>query len=225
MVTIENYQEKVLLFMRVSKNRHLINMLSKKVMVDKLQHELEKLVPSEKRTISKKPVAKSSEPVRKRSIKVFALPKPESPIKTKVVRTDHEVRYDDLPKHLQICWDQNRDDYKTIRSYHEKLKLMEKASDHDRKILVSQIISMEESIRERWKKIDGYDPSKAGKIDYKRIQANRKYISKALGEIREGKNPEKILVTLQERVDELIRSDVPLADKTIAELKKLKIKI
>lgn len=224
MVTIENYKDKVLLFMRVSKNRHMANMFAKKVMVDKLQHELEKLVPSEKRIIIKKPVAKSPEPVRKRSVKVVVDPAKESPIKTKVVRTDHEVRYDDLPKHLQICWDQNRDDYKTMRSYHEKLKLMEKASDHDRKVLVSQIISMEESIRERWKKIDGYDPSKAGKIDYKRIQANRKYISKALSEIREGKSPEKILITLQERVDELITANVPLADKTIAELKKLKIK-
>lgn len=190
-------------------------------MVAKLQYELEKLVPSEKKKSPQKPELKTIPVLPPKVQAPDSIPQTQPVVRTKVVRNDREIRYDDLPKSLQILWDQNRDDYKMIRSYHEKLKLLEKASDDDRKVLVAEILKMEESIRERWEKIDQYHPSEdAGKLDYKRIQANRKYISKSLSELRNGRSPETIISTLQQRVDELTGAQVNLTDKTIAELRK-----
>ena len=54
MVTVENYNEKLGLFMRLSKNRRMADYFTRKVNVAKLQYELEKLDLREKVTVKPK---------------------------------------------------------------------------------------------------------------------------------------------------------------------------
>ena len=62
MVTVDNYNEKLAKFMRLSKNRYMVSVFTKKTNVPKLQHEIEKLDPSEKVTV--KPKVKPISPIR-----------------------------------------------------------------------------------------------------------------------------------------------------------------
>lgn len=149
--------------------------------------------------------------------------------KLKVIRNGHEVKYDDLPKELRVCWDTNRDAYKQIRATHEKLKLMENATDADRAPLVQSIAKLDDKIRTNWESIDAWKPGdepiieKVLEIDHKRINANRKFISTNLQTLKgmtDGDKSEKIKAKIQERYDELKNAGETVQPETIDELTK-----
>jgi hypothetical protein len=147
--------------------------------------------------------------------------------KLKVIRNKREVYYDDLPKKLQLCWDQNRDDYKEIRALHEKLKLMEKSTDDDRSKLTMRIVGLDEDIRKRWEEIDTWNPVPEDmKIDHKRIGSNRKAISIWLDKLDKGcPDQEMVIAHLQERYDELWANHVDISSKTLNQLIKWGVRI
>ncbi len=157
--------------------------------------------------------------------------------KVKIIRDGKEVKFEDLPENIQIRWNENRDAYKEIRAQHEKLKLLEKATPEDRQPLTARITELDELIRENWEVIDGWKPGEEPKtetekelpkIDHKRINANRKYIStnlkKLLSETDE-KKASKLREKIQERVNELITAGEEIKEKTVEELKNAGIEL
>lgn len=152
-----------------------------------------------------------------------------------VIRENHEVKYDDLPKEIQVLWDANRDAYKEIRATHEKLKLMEKAAPEDRVPLLARIDELDISIRTNWDVIDAWEPDAevptkkeedSAAIDHKRINANRKYLStnsKKLAAETNQVKADKLRIKIQERVVELKTAEAELNPKTVEELTKLGI--
>lgn len=163
---------------------------------------------------------------------------PTGKIRLKVVRNlkDNEIKYGDLPVRLQKLWDANTDMYKKCRSIHEKLKLMEKASDADRQPLVAEMCGMDDQIRANWGEIDSWDgkPETPGTtekvdVDHKRINTNRKYIStnkEKLAELIKNEDEQgtaKLRGKIQERVSELLQAKESFTDTYKAELQTLGI--
>lgn len=147
----------------------------------------------------------------------------------------HVLNPDDLPVSLRHRWQENTDFYKQIRSLHEKLKLMENATEADRMPLVKRISDMDDKIRTNWEVIDAYQPGqdlvvepvKTVEINHKRINANRKFISTNLKSLGNEKNAVKLELTkikLQQRYDELKSVGEDLDPDTIDKLSKSGIK-
>ena len=219
MVTIEqwfsgqkDYSTGLVLLQEMSKNKFLLQGLMRKKNQSKLEYELSKFA-------SVKPVQAKQTP----EIHLKVNPSAESE-RRRVVRGTHEINYDDLPRELKARWDQNRDNYKLIRSNHEKLKLMEKASDADRAKLTQKIIEMDDRIRANWEVIDNWDPNAKHDVpglDHKRINANRKFICTNLVKIatvEDQVKKAKIAQNLQDRYNELKNANEVFAPDTIAEL-------
>ena len=149
--------------------------------------------------------------------------------KLTIVRGEREVKFEDLPEEMQARWNQNRDASKEIRATHEKLKLMENASDEDRQPLTARIAELDDLIRANWEAIDAWKPVPAKTkedetgIDHKRINANRKYIStnlKKLAEDMDEVKAAKIRDQIKLRLKELKNAGESVSDATIEELKK-----
>lgn len=221
MVTIEewlnsdkDYSIGLVLLQQVSKNKFLLQGLMRKKNQSKLEYELGKFA-------SAKPV--QAKPAPEIHLKVNSSAESE---RRRVVRGTHEINYDDLPRELKARWDQNRDNYKLIRSLHEKLKLMEKASDADRAKLTNKIVEMDDQIRTNWDVIDKWDPTAKTDVpglDHKRINANRKFICTNLPKMETVSDPVKkarIAQNLQDRYNELKNANEVFAPETIAELTK-----
>lgn len=163
---------------------------------------------------------------------------PTGKIRLKVIRNlkDNEIKYADLPVRLQKLWDANTDMYKKCRSIHEKLKLMDKANDDDRKPLITEMCGMDDQIRANWTVIDEWDgkPEDLGTIskvdvDHKRINTNRKYIStnkEKLAELIKNEDEQgavKLREKIQTRVSELLQAKESFTDTYKAELQTLGI--
>ena len=234
------------LYGKYCKNRILFQNLSRKPNPGKLENELLKAYKREllKGTIEK-PVKVPEEQLDKTPNEPLGDKKKEqliaepAPFRLKIVREGQDVKYEDLPEEIQKLWDANRDSYKEIRSLHEKLKLMEKATPEERQPLTSRIVELDDSIRKNWEEIDSWQPGKQEPKDknpaavedqatlaHKRINANRKYIStnakKLVGE-SDVKKAGKLRKKIQERVNELKAAGENLKGKTEEELKKLGI--
>lgn len=153
--------------------------------------------------------------------------------KLEVVRDGRKVKFEDLSPEMQARWTQNKDAYKEIRSLHEKLKLMEKATPEDRAPLTARICKLDDMIRDNWVEIDAYSPASkesaaaALVIDHKRIGANRKFISTNLKKLPEQQDPVKaaiVVAELQKRYNELKAAGETVAPETIEELTKAGVK-
>lgn len=221
MVTIEQWFDSkdygigLALLAGVCKNRVLLTNLGRKPNPGKLEYELTKYVKVEslKFKVQSKPLPPISPPSSlneslPRDIGGSAL----ASVEEGVVRNDYP---DNLPPHLKAKWHFNQDAYKEIRALHEKLKLMEKATQEDRQPLTERIASLDDKIRANWKEIDAWEPGaepteepvvKPVMVDHKRINANRKYISVNLKRLQETENIEKqikIRAEVQTRYDEI----------------------
>lgn len=251
----KDYNQGLALLAQYSKNRVLLQNISRKPFPAKLEFELRRIA---QRMNVKPAPGTSGFPARQaggRSADEKAgslntappknLPKTDKPktdkakiVKTetgkpKIVRNSHDVNFDDLPPRLQKLWEKNRDAYKEIRALHEKLKLMEKATPEDREPITSLIAQLDDSIRENWKVIDAWDPDaepeqpEPAKVDHKRINSNRKYIStnlKRLGKL-DGKKATDLREKIQVRVDELVEAGENISEKKVEELQKLGVKL
>lgn len=148
--------------------------------------------------------------------------------KLKIVRDGKEIDFNSLSPEMKARWDQNRDAYKEQRVLHEKLKLMANATPEDRQPLTERMCELDDQIRENWAEIDAFVPGAnnndpAAGIDYKRIQANRKYISTNLKKLPEQTDPVKkaqVVAELQKRFDEIKASGEAVSAETIDELTK-----
>jgi predicted nuclease with TOPRIM domain len=225
----KDYATGVGLLAQYSKNRALLQSLGRRHMPEKLEYELRKIATAQ--GLKPAPVAKKIQPVQRIKDQVIdkmnAEPKGE---RLKVIRNDREVLFDDLPRELQARWTQNRDNYKEIRSLHEKLKLMEKASPEDRQPLTMRISDMDDQIRENWKMIDAWDgttDTPAPVLDHKRINANRKFICTNIAKLNRIDDEVKratIIQNLEDRYNELKNAGELFAFDTINDLTILGIK-
>ncbi len=155
--------------------------------------------------------------------------------KLEVIRNGRKVKLEDLSTEMQARWNQNKDSYKEIRVLHEKLKLMENATPEDRQPLTQRICDLDDQIRDNWAEIDAWvkEPTSTSSvgdapvIDYKRILANRKYISTNLKKLPEQTDPVKsaqVVAELQKRFDEIKASGEAVSSETIEELTKAGVK-
>ena len=155
--------------------------------------------------------------------------------KRKTITQKRHVNYEDLPNDLKSIWQQNRDSYKEIRALHEKLKLMERATPEDRRPLTERIASLDEMIRTNWETIDTWDPEAPAEekipveVDFKRLRANRKYISTGLKKLSNRNMPESRIEELKNnmfaRAKELISAGENFSPETIRDLKSIGINI
>lgn len=225
----KDYLSGITLLIQYSKNRALINALSRKHYPEKLAYELKKLLPFESVT----EVAPMFIQKHSHSDMVIDLMNSELPAeRLKVVRNDRTISFEELPRELQARWTQNRDSYKEIRSFHEKLKLMDKATPKERSLLTGRIAHLDDVIRGNWEVIDGWNGTMPttqndGVIGHKRIGANRKFICTNLKKLPKQADPVKIAKTITEmqlRYDELKAAREELALDTLAQLQKSGIK-
>jgi len=218
-----SYNEKLTLLATKCRNGGMINRLTIKENPGKVDYLLKKYGLL-KKAIKPKPKPPAPKPKAK--------PQKKEPEKLKVVRHGQQINFDDLPPGLQKLWEQNRDNYKLIRSLHEKLKLMANLPETAREPLTGEIVSRDVQIRANWAKIDKWKPGQPEEepeqkqkeekveIDYRRINANRKYISKNLKKVTDKNRPK-----IQERYDELKAAGIGMTPKKMAELKAAGIKL
>lgn len=218
---LKNYYLRIELLKQHSRNRHLIEQLSRKPNPSKLEYELGKYIKEEKHVPHK---AVKKEAIQLAPVAPVKKEEPSGVSRLKVIRNDREILYDELPRNLQITWDSTRDAYKEVRSLHEKLKLMENASPSDREPLITRITALEEQIRRGWASIDSYRPIEVT-IDHRRITANRKFISVNLSKLRKGSSIKPDLqAELQKRYDELQANGIVMSITTTEELQKWGVK-
>jgi len=236
------------LFARHGRNRILLQNLNRRQHPGKLKYELQKIY--DRMEADQKATQKPKPPKTMPAIIYLTQESkpeevdPEKEVRLKIVVGEKQVNYEDLPASLKEVYDSTIENYKVMRGLHEKLKLMENGKPEDREPLVQQLISLDESIREGWTKIDAWDgqpdpvippadkkdSSEAKPIDAKRISANRKYISdnkKKLAGFIEAKDAKAdgLRLKIQERVSELLQAKEGIDEKVMNELKALGIKI
>lgn len=217
----DEYYQRLGLLGQFCKNRAMLQNLQRKPNPEKVEYELSKY---DKSNIVKTNIVKSQQPAASSQ-------QPVTPPKV-----DHPQNgfIDQLPPDLLMKWQQNTDFYKEIRAIHERLKLMEKATDADRQPLTEKIARMDDIIRANWQLIDGYDPNapkpepeQVQIIDHKRINSNRKFLSvnlKKLGELT-GEPLEDLRSKITRRTAELLQAGEQIHSKTIEELTKYGITI
>ncbi len=243
----KDYETGLILLAKYSKNRNLLQNLHRKRYPAKLEHELKKFIKvhHDVESIGIKIIQPKIDPVPKippegikktvsvENSEIEKLPD-NGKGKLKILENDRKVIYDELPTELQRLWEQNRDAYKEIRSLHEKLKLMEKASPDTRQPLTVRIAELDDMIRINWEAIDRWVPGqgteviKIKEVNHKRINANRKYISiniKKLSDPANAKGYGETLKKVQARVDELLAAGEEISEKKAEELRKLGVKL
>jgi hypothetical protein len=231
----QDYETGLVLLAKVQKNRVLVNNLGRRRNPEKLKYELKKyrVLNVETRSIASvqpAPVAPISPPSSSKDGSALA-GEGEGVVRAGIP--------DSLPTHLKAKWHENQNNYKEIRALHEKLKLMHKATDDDRKVLTERIATLDDQIRDNWETIDTYDPSQQPVassqppvIDHKRINANRKFISVNLKKLLALPDDEKAIAIrttrghlILERLIELVNSGEKVGEKTLNELRKLGVEV
>lgn len=226
---------------KYSKNRIMLQSLSRKQNPEKLEYELRKIAKEKGIDLTKSAPEPEDVDLDETGKVTDLVPGKDQESqshsdqvidqmnadKLKVVRDGREVKYEDLSMELKARWNQNRDGYKEIRTLHEKLKLMENATPEDRQPLTQRICDLDDKIRDNWAEIDAREPASndsaadAPGIDHKRIQSNRKYISTNLKKLPEQQDPvkaAKVVTELQVRYDELKKAGETVTQETVGEL-------
>ena len=191
-----DYYQGLALLHEFSKNRQLLQALTRRAMPDKLEYELKKLVPKG---------SDIQQPVKKVKA-VVPSPEPE-PGRMKIIRNGNTIKLEDLPPRLQKLFLENTEMYKKMRALHERAKLVQ--DDSARGKVTRQLVEFDSKVRENWAVIDSWDGQPdvpGGAIDHRRINANRKFITDNRTKI--DKLPEKerqqMKAKMQTRIDELI---------------------
>lgn len=206
-----DYASGLVLLTKYSKNRILLQNLSRKPMPAKLEYELHKL-------------SKTLEPLVIPSSDVLlavALEPASGPIGGKP-----KVNPDDLPDHLRQLWQETAEKYRLARAIHEQLKLHTEADQ--RALLVEQLETYRKEIRANWNVIDSWvlernQEANTAVIDEKRINANRKYLSEGKKAVMSlsGASRAKKLEGMQRRVNELLSAGEKFDPENQKELENL----
>jgi hypothetical protein len=192
-----DYYQGLALLHEFSKNRQLLQALTRKSMPEKLEYELKKMVP--KGVDISKPV---------KTIKAPPVQQKSAPDRLKIVRNGNTIQLEDLPPRLQKLYLQNTEMYKKMRALHERAKLIK--DDVLRTPVTQQLVEYDGKVRENWAVIDSWDGQPdvpGGAIDHRRINANRKFITDnrlKLDQIQPGSERDQLMMKMQGRIDELI---------------------
>lgn len=117
----------------------------------------------------------------------------EANVRTEIVR-EGSIRVEDLPQPLQAVYGQVCEQYRRMRSLHEKLKLV--ATDSDRATVRKELITLDRQRREGWAVIDRWradgtlpvmEPAAEVESipDYKAVQAARLAVSRLLKQLED----------------------------------------
>jgi len=200
------------LFCKYSRNQSLMRYIGRKRDLQKLMYELDKL-----KGVTKVNPNCQTQLVQfsRASFKAPEQPVPptEQPVQINRTIDDRKTRRSDLPEDLKSEYDLNVEDYKKMRSLHEKMKVAN--SDIGRAEFRSQIIELDKIIKSRWAKIDAYLSSSPTEIKIN-VNTNRAYISKMLN--KEDLTAEQI-ATVKKRVQELRQVQASISEATLKKLK------
>lgn len=207
----KDYTSGLALLAKYSKNRILLQNLSRKPMPAKLEYELRKLSKA-----SEPPVVPPSD-----ALPVTATEPIPAPIGGKP-----KVNPDDLPDYLQQLWQETAEKYRLARAIHEQLKLQTDAGQ--RVPLVEQMETYRKEIRANWDVIDSWvsernQEANTAVIDEKRINANRKYLSEGKKAVMSlsGASRAKKLEGMQRRINELLSAGEKFDSENQKELENL----
>lgn len=210
----QDYTSGLALLAKYSKNRILLQNLSRKPIPEKLEYELRKL--------TKIPAPVSVVPTEKEPLQ----PEIEDPVK---VGTIPKIDTSVLPDHLKKLWDETAEKYRLARGIYEKLKLTSEADQ--RAPLVEELENYRKEIRVNWDIIDSWALEQTkGKqesvIDEKRINANRKYLSEGKKAVMtlSGATRAKKLEGMQRRINELLSAGEKFDPENQKELEELGMK-
>lgn len=195
------------LFCKYSRNQSLMSYIGRKRQMEMLTYELGKLATIGKITPN---------PHHKAQSIMFGKKAVEEVIQERVqVIDERRIMREDLPEALRELYDQNVEDYKLLRSLHEKLKNAN--SDAGRKEFREKILKLQGEIKRRWSIIDrGEVPVEDDSVSSARINSNRAYISKML---KVENLTEKQREMIREKYAELISAKVALKPETLQKLK------
>lgn len=205
------------LFCKYSRNQSLMAYIGRKKDMGMLIYNLQKL--SEMGEITPNPNAAIHE-VRFNK----AQPMPEASVNVEpekvLIVDERRVKREDLPESLRSLYDQNVEDYKLMRSVHEKMKNAN--SDTGRKEFRDQLTVIETNIKERWAQIDQQlektdDGSDSGAGD-KVVNLNtaRAYISKML---KKDVLTDEQRSMVKQKVEEIQSAGAVLKEETLLKLK------
>jgi len=200
------------LFEKYSRKKPLINLFRRKYKPDVLLYNLQKL--------SKQPT---------KAVKSVTVETRGTVVKDgkKTIVTD-KVKYEDLPEHLQKVYDQNKELYKHMRAYHEKMK--QAKTDEERAKLRKMVAEYDDVIAANWKQIDSWD-GRDQEMDMtdtdrpKEIAAARKFLSVNIKylDLREGVKQQLLLFDIKEKAELLQSYGVTVPKATTAALEKFGI--
>ena len=209
-----DYASGLALLAKYSKNRILLQNLSRKPLPAKLEYELRKL-------------SKTPEPPVVPPANILPETAPESvpaPLTGKP-----RINPDDLPDHLRQLWQETAEKYRLARTLHEKLKLL--ADADQRAPLIGQLENYRKQIRTNWDVIDTWakeqnQENSAVTVDEKRINANRKYLSEGKKAVTglSGASRAKKLEAMQRRINELLAAGEKFDPENQKELEELGMK-
>jgi hypothetical protein len=205
------------IFERHSHKTPLINLFRRKYKPEVLLYNMQKLV-----SLKYKPEQKSQV--------VNEVPGGQSFSEKKKVIVQDRVEYDELPVHLQKLYDQNKELYKHMRAYHEKMK--QAKTDDERAKLRKFVVEYDDAIAENWKAIDAWDGTATNQEKEegdteKDIAAARKWISKNIRylPLREGLKQQELVFKLQEKVAFMKMQKVKIPKAAIEALEEFGIDI
>jgi hypothetical protein len=228
-----NIETGATLMLQTNKNRILYQNVIYKKNFEKVEYELKKYLGDKYQKCDKTIVESIEEEIAK-----IELPEEASLGK----RADH----DKLPAEIQAIPNENSVRYAKLRSLHEKVKLLSGKDNTpcDRYPYIKQMLALSVEIRNAWNVYDSFEigknipekPAAANapsgeKLDVKRVNANRTYLTRAVKEI-----PEKIetgktesagqqLAEAQNRYNELVLDGQTFDPEMLEKLKAIGILI
>lgn len=234
----KDFDEGFVLFVRFSHNRALAMQLSRKRIQSKLEYELQKIL--ERTLIIERPVMpigviqKSVAPVIE---KKAAIATEAETIEATVlehgkmrVKREDSIDYDALTDEQKDLYDANRDMYKLMRSFHEKMKLA--TTDEDRKAAREKVVELDGLIRDNWKqfdasflpageKVEGGEPEAKEADPVKAVGSARSYLSKNLPKLEglTGKKLDDLKSKIKVRYETIIAANQVVDEETVAKLK------
>lgn len=203
-----DFDQGFVLFCKYSRNQSLMSYIGRKKKMELLKYEMEKL--SKMKILSPNPHFKAQYNQFSR-----AADSPETHTPKVVVMDERKIKREDLPVELQELYDLNVDDYKKLRSYHEKMKNAN--SDAGRKEFREKISKLEASIKKRWSIIDsGEIPKVEDPTANMNLNTARAYISKMM---KVANLTEKQREMVKERYNELLTAGAAIKPETLSKLK------
>jgi len=225
----KDYQAGLVLLRTFSKNRSLFSFLSRKEKPEKLEYELQKLLQQPTQIIDIRNTKKSEKPIENTN-------ETEPFVERVKITEDGKIRFDDLPEPLQEYYLKIKDEYKFMRSFHEKMKLAE--TDDARANFRQELVTLDDSIAEKWKAIDLWTttgelpeelkeakPKPAGNLTVQEVNTNRTAVTRSLAALENEETPEakkeELLSILSSSAQILLADGQGFKPETIERIKKL----